>query len=210
MSPPSDQVMINTDLLLQKGAIHRHTSAGEIIFNEGAPATFYYQLIAGRVRWSHFDANGKEVLHRIVEAGEAFGELPLFDGEPYAASAVSDSACTILRLGAPSFHQLLAEYPDIHMAFNKALATQLRFKVFLFNTLAKNNPQAAIVDVIYYLNQHKELICPNCNRLMITRQQLANMMGMRVETVIRAIKQLQQEDKLCIVKGKVFLPAAEA
>ena len=202
--------MINTDLLLQKGAIHRHTEAGEIIFNEGASATFYYQLVSGRVRWSHFDANGKEVLHRIVEAGEAFGELPLFDGEPYAASAVADSPCTILRLGAPEFHELLAEHPDIHLAFITSLAAQLRFKVFLFNTLAKNNPQTAIVDLIGYLNRHGELICPSCNRLMVTRQQLANMMGMRVETVIRAIKQLQQEDKLCIVKGKVFLPDEEA
>ena len=198
--------MIDTDLLLQKGAIQRHTEAGETIFNEGAPATFYYQLVSGRVRWSHFDANGKEVLHRMVEAGEAFGELPLFDGQPYAASAVSDSACTILRLGAPSFHELLAEHPNIHLAFITLLTEQLRFKIFLFNTLAKNSPQVMIVEVIKYLNQHNKLICPNCNRLMVTRQQLANMVGMRVETVIRAIKQLQQEDKLCIVKGKVFLP----
>src|SRR5690606_11388715 len=116
----------------------------------------------------------------------------------------------ILRLGAPSFHELLAEHPDIQLAFVTSLAEQLRFKIFLFNTLAKNNPQTAIVELISYLNQHGKLICPNCSRLMVTRQQLANMMGMRVETVIRAIKHLQQEDKLCIVKGKVFLPEEEA
>lgn len=199
--------MIDTDLLLEKGATYRHTEAGEIIFNEGAPATFYYQLVSGRVRWSHFDDNGKEVLHKIVEAGEAFGELPLFDGEPYGASAVADSPCSLLRLSTVSFHELLAERPDIHLAFTQSLVSHLRFKFFLFNALAKNNPQTVLVELIDYFNRHGKLICRDCNRLMVTRQQLANMLGLRVETVIRAIKQLQQEDKLCIVKGKVFVPA---
>ena len=210
-TPASPQkTTINTELLLQKGATYRHAKAGEIIFNEDAPAAFYYQLVSGRIRWSHFDADGKEVLHKIIEPGEAFGELPLFDGQPYAASAMADSPCTILKLSDTSFHELLAAHPHIYQVFATALAAQLRFKVCLFNALAKNNPQTAIVEVINYLNRHGELICPDCNRLMVTRQQLANMMGMRVETIIRAIKQLQQEDKLCIVKGKVFLPEEEA
>lgn len=199
--------MIDTNLLLAKGAAYRHVEAGETIFNEGASAAFYHQLVSGKVRWSHFDDNGKEVLHRIVEAGEAFGEFPLFDGEPYAASAVADSACTILRLGAASFHELLAERPDIHLAFTKSLVSHLRFKFFLLQALAKNNPQTVLIELIDYFNRHGKLICKDCNRLMVTRQQLANMAGLRVETVIRAIKQLQQEDKLCIVKGKVIIPA---
>src|SRR5690554_7803539 len=113
--------MIDTDLLIEKGATYRHAEAGEIIFFEGTPAIFYYRLGAGRIRWSQFDDNGKEVLHKIAEPGEAFGEFPLFDGEPYAASAVADSSCTILRLSAASFHELLAERPDIQLAFIKSL-----------------------------------------------------------------------------------------
>lgn len=199
--------MIDINLLLQKGATYRYAEAGEIIFNEGAPAAFYYQLISGKVRWSNFDDNGKEVLHKIVEAGESFGEFPLFDGEPYAASAVADSPCTLLRLGVTSFHELLAEYPDIHLSFTKALVGHLRFKFFLLNLLSQHKPQTVLFKLIDYFNQHGKLICKDCNRLMLTRQQLANMSGLRVETVIRAIKQMQQEDKLCIVKGKVFIPA---
>src|SRR5690606_35378130 len=192
--------MIDTDLLLEKGATFRHAETGEIIFNEGAHATFYYQLASGKVRWSHFDDNGKEVLHKIVEAGESFGEFPLFDGEPYAASAVADSPCTILRLCVTSFHEILAEYPDIHLAFTKSLVAHLRFKFFLLNTLSKHHPQPVLSELIDYFNRQGKLICKDCNRLMLTRQQLANMAGLRVETVIRAIKQMQQEDKLCIVK----------
>ena len=162
---------------------------------------------SGRVRWSHFGDNGKEVLHKIVEAGESFGDFPLFDGEPYAASAIADSSCTVLRLCASSFHKLLADHPDIHRLFTSSLAEHLRFKFTLSNALVKNNPQAILVELIDYFTRHDKLICKDCNRLMVTRQQLANMAGLRVETVIRAVKQLQQEEKLCIIKGKVFVPA---
>jgi len=38
-----------------------------------------------------------------------------------------------------------------------------------------------------------------------TRQQLADMTGLRVETVIRTVKQLQKEGKLEIKEHKIFL-----
>jgi len=199
--------MIPTDLLLAKGATYRQAVPGDVIFNEGAPAAYYYQLVSGRVRWCNITDDGKEILHKVVEAGESFGEFPLFDGEPYAASAIADTPCTMLRLCISSFHQLLQENPDIHFAFTKSLVQHLRFKFLLTDLLSKNNPETVISKLIGYFNQHGKFICKDCNRLMLTRQQLANMTGLRVETIIRAIKQMEKEDRLSIVKGKVFVPA---
>ncbi len=199
--------MISTDLLIQKGATYRKAMAGDIIFNEGAPAVYYYQLVSGRVRWCNITDDGKEILHKVVEAGESFGEFPLFDGEPYAASAVADTPCIMLKLCVSSFHQLLKERPDIHFAFTKSLVQHLRFKFLLTDLLSKNNPEAVISKLIGYFNQRGKFICQDCNRLMLTRQQLANMTGLRVETIIRAIKHMEREDRLSIVKGKVFVPA---
>src|SRR5690606_9319779 len=151
--------MLDINLLLQKGATYRHAEMGETIFNEGTHATFYYQLISGRVRWANFGDSGKEVLHKIVEPGESFGEFPLFDGEPYAASAVADVPSTILRLRITSFPELLMEYPDILLGFTKALVAHLRFKFFLLNALSSNHPQTVIAALIDYFNRQGKLIC---------------------------------------------------
>ena len=199
--------MIPTELLLEKGAAYRKAAAGEVIFNEGAPAAYYYQLVSGRVRWCNITDGGKEVLHKVAEVGESFGEFPLFDGEPYAATAVADTPCTMLRLCASSFRQLLHEHPDIHFAFSKTLVEHLRFKFLLTDLLSNNSPEDVITKLIGYFNERGKFICQDCNRLMLTRQQLANMTGLRVETVIRDIKHMEKEDRLRIVRGKVFIPA---
>lgn len=198
--------MVPIDILLQKGATYRKLEQGETIFSMGATASFYYQLVSGRVRWCNVLDDGKEVLHRLVEPGECFGELPLFDGQPYAATAIADVRTRVIRLCASSFHEILQENFDIHLAFTRSISQKLRFKFFLTELLALNDPITIVSGLIDYFNEHHQFICEDCGRLMLTRQQLANMTGFRVETVIRAIRHMQKTDKLDIVKGKVFIP----
>lgn len=38
----------------------------------------------------------------------------------------------------------------------------------------------------------------------LTRQQIADMTGLRVETVIRSIRQMEEKGELVIDKGKVY------
>ena len=53
------------------------------------------------------------------------------------------------------------------------------------------------------------MVCGVCNKLLLTRQQIANLTGMRVETVIRATKALENRGRVSIIKGKVFLAARQ-
>ncbi len=199
--------MIPIPLLLEKGATQRKVDIGEVIFNEGAPAAFYYQVVSGRVRWCTLLDDGKEVLHRVAEAGESFGEFPLFDGGVYEASAIADTACILYRLSVPAFHEMLQEHPDIHFEFTKSMVQHLRFKFMLTNLLANQSPEKVVTKLIEHFNCLNKFICPDCHRLMLTRQQLANMTGLRVETIIRVLKRMEKEEKVSIVKGKVFIPA---
>jgi CRP-like cAMP-binding protein len=54
------------------------------------------------------------------------------------------------------------------------------------------------------MKEHQMNYCPNCHKVLVTRQQLANMTGLRVETVIRVIKELEEKKLLSINKGKVY------
>lgn len=196
--------MIDVDTLLAWGGAFKKLSANEVIFNEGTCAQFYHQLVSGSVRWVNINDEGKEFLQILIEPGECFGELPLFDDEPYAATAIADEDAVIIRLHRSTFHELLKENPEIHFAFTKLLAQRLRFKFFLLKEMANHNPEHSISTLLSYFKQTRKNICPKCNRIKLTRQQIADMTGLRVETVIRTIKNLQSKGELTIEKGKVY------
>ncbi|HNP53960.1 MAG TPA: Crp/Fnr family transcriptional regulator [Ferruginibacter sp.] len=197
--------MINIDTLLAWGAVYKKLDAGEFIFREGTACNFYYQLVEGSVKWFNVTEDGKEFLQQIIEPGECFGELPLFDDEPYAANAMANKEALVLRLSRHTFHQLLIENPPIHFAFSNLLAQRVRFKFYLLKELAYSDPEQKITSLLQYLDEHQKNICPKCHQLKLTRQQIADMTGLRVETVIRAMRNLHDKGVVNIRGGKVFL-----
>jgi CRP/FNR family cyclic AMP-dependent transcriptional regulator len=196
--------MIDIDLLLSCGATYKKTGSDEIIFMEGAEAHFYHQLVSGSVRWININEDGREFIQDIIEPGESFGEFPLFDGAVYAGTAVSNKESVIIRILKSTFLQIVKEQPEILMAFTKIFTERLRFKFLLLNELSCFGPEHRISTLINYLKENKKNFCNKCNKVQLTRQQIANMTGLRVETVIRSIKHLQEKGSLTIDKGKVY------
>jgi CRP/FNR family cyclic AMP-dependent transcriptional regulator len=195
---------IDIDTLLAWGAAYKKVAAEEIIFHEGAESSFYYQLVSGKVRWVNINDEGKEFIQVIIEPGECFGELPLFDDQPFAASAIADEDSVIIRLHKITFHQLLKENPELHFDFSRLLTQRLRFKFLILKELANHNPENSISTLLGYFKETQTNICTICNRIKLTRQQIADMTGLRVETVIRTMKSMQTKGALQIIKGKVY------
>lgn len=198
--------MIDIDLLLSHGGTYKSLKKGEIIFNEGGICNFYYQLVSGSVRWVNINDEGKEFLQAIIEPGECFGEMPLFDDGPFAATAIATEDSVILRLHRPTFHQLIVENNKLHFAFLKLLAERVRFRFYLLKELASNDPEQRISALINYFKTHNnKSICCECSQVKLTRQQIADMTGLRVETVIRSMRHMHDRGEIFIDKGKVFL-----
>ena len=196
--------MIDIDLLLAWGAAFKKVAKGNILFSEGTTCSFYYQLVSGQVRWLNIDDEGKEFTQAIIEPGECFGELPLFDDEPYAASAIADEESVVIRLHKPVFSQLLSEHTKIHLKFSKLLAKKVRFKLLLLKSLACHDPETMISALLRYFKKEHKNFCCDCHQLKLTRQQIADMTGLRVETVIRSMRHMHEKGELRITKGKVY------
>ena len=200
--------MIDVAILISYGACYKKVSAGEIIFREGQYAHFYHQLESGRVKWLTVNDDGSEFIHDIIEPVESFGEFPLFDGEPYAATAIADKDSVILRLHESSFHQLLKDHPHVQFAITKLMVQRLRFKFLFSNEIAHHNPESTIISLFNHFKKEKQNICNSCSQVQLTRQQIADMTGLRVETVIRTIRNLHDRGALKVNKGKVLLTSS--
>lgn len=196
--------LIDTSLLLARGASYKKLAPEEVLFAEGDRCDFYYQVARGQIRWVNFNKEGDEYLQTLVEKGECIGELPLFDSGSYAATAIATKASLVLRLPREAFHQLLVDEPQIHFAFSNLLTQRLRFKFFLLKEIANNNPEKIISSLLSYLHEKKDHVCSMCGQVRLTRKQIAEMAGLRVETVIRVMRTLNEKGVIQIRNRKAY------
>jgi CRP/FNR family transcriptional regulator, cyclic AMP receptor protein len=196
--------MIDEDLLLTWGATYKKVAKDEIIFQEGSTGFYYHQLVKGKVKWYNIDEQGKEFLQCLICEGESFGELPLLDDGPYVSSSSAVEDSILLRLRKEIFLQLLRENPKIHFRFTRLMTERLRSKFIFLKELTHTDPERKVLTVLNYYKQNNELSCGGKTKIDLTRQQIANMTGLRVETVIRTIRSLHDAGQLTIEKGKVF------
>ena len=194
--------MIDQNLLLCWGAIHRKVEKGQTIFYEGDEAYFYYQVVSGKVKMVNGNDEGKEFIQGLFAPGESFGEPPLFCEEPYPASAIAVEDTVLLRLTKERFLQLLKDNGKIHFEFTRLLARRLRFKSRLSNQICCHTPEQAIGLLIREFRAEGQT--RGRARVDLTRQQIADMTGLRVETVIRTIRGMYQKGALVLEKGKVY------
>jgi CRP-like cAMP-binding protein len=74
----------------------------------------------------------------------------------------------------------------------------------ILKELAYNDPQHRISALLNYFKESQRNICPTCFQLQLTRQQIADMTGLRVETVIRTMRHMHESGEVIIKKGKVY------
>lgn len=196
--------MIDLNLLLEFGGERRKIKKNEVIFEEGTFPAFYYQIIEGEVKMNNFTEDGKEFIQNIFTLGQSFGEPPLFIDEPYPANAIAITPSVLIQIPKNAFYSLLKQYPEVSFAINKSLARRLYYKSVMAPEISSQDPEKRLLTLMDYLKSHysedlkEEYIIP------MTRQQLADLTGLRVETVIRTIKQLEKRGELKIIQRKIY------
>ncbi len=198
---------INTDILIAWGAVFRKFRKGEIIFKEDSLALFYHQVEEGSIKMINSNEQGKEFIQGIFEAGESFGEPPLFFEGTYPANAVAETDCTIIKLRKESLFDILRDHPDIHFGITQMLSKRLHNKAIVLRELACYEPEHRIMTILEMIRNKQGKNDGKKIKVSYTRQQLADMTGLRVETVIRTIRSLEMKGELSIEAGKVYMNA---
>lgn len=189
---------------MQYGASLLSIDKDEVIFHEGDEANFFYQVEEGKVKMVTYSKEGQEFIQGLFDEGDSFGEPPLFSGSRYPSSAYALTACKILRLPKDRFFTLLKENFDIHIQLDSVLCDRLRYKNMILSEISFYEPEHRIISLFNYLKS-KSQTKEEPFQVPLTRQQIADMSGMRVETVIRTIKRMEDEGKLQIQDRKILI-----
>ncbi len=197
--------MIAIDLLEKYGALKKSFDKNEIIFEDGHLPTHYYQIISGEVKMSNYNDDGREFIQGIFYKGQSFGEPPLFLNQNYPANAIAVEDAEILLLPKNSFMKLLEENATVSIKIIENLAQRLYYKSVMAAEMSTQEPEHRVLKLIdhgiAYFNFTKD---ENGYLINFTRQQIGDLTGLRVETVIRTIKALEKKGVLKIINRKVY------
>ncbi|GEN74538.1 Crp/Fnr family transcriptional regulator [Chryseobacterium hagamense] len=197
-------MIIKEELLYSAGATVKQYKPAEIIFSEGDPANYYYQIITGEVKLNNYNDEGKEIIQTLLEDGQCIGESLLFMDKLYPINAIALTSCKVLRLPKNNFFELLRQYPDISFEMNRVLAQRLYFKIIMAQNLGSQSPTAKLKVLMDYLKSSQEEQAPYSFMIPLTRQQMASLTGLCVETAIRTIKMMERNKILQIKDRKIL------
>ncbi|MEJ2565526.1 MAG: cyclic nucleotide-binding domain-containing protein [Gammaproteobacteria bacterium] len=103
----------------------REAKADETLFTEGDQGSEVYLLLKGTVRVvGAVDLDDKRTVHpgfSDLEAGQVFGELPLFDGEPRSATVIALTDCELAVIEGEQLMAFLDAHPELGYPIFKEL-----------------------------------------------------------------------------------------
>ena len=191
---------INDQFIFDTQAEIKKYSKGSLIANEGNKSLYFYYLIEGELSVYNFTPEGKEFLQHKVKEKNFFGEPAVLLEKPFPGNVeVTSEFAEILKIKRDNFLNYLRNNPDWCLEFTKSIAEKSIIKSNSLKNIVFLNPEDRIIK---QFNDYKE----GAEQKMVidlTRKELSNMTGLRIETIIRTIKKMEKEGKLEIKNGKV-------
>lgn len=197
--------MISEELLISYRAQPVSLKKDEVLFYEGGEANHYYQVKSGGIKMVNYSFDGQEFIQGFFGPNESFGEPPLFGDFKYPSDAMATEETVLLKLRKENFLKLLKDHFDIHLKFNAIFAKRLKYKSMLLREISSYEPDHRIFTLINYFKEKAGKPKNEKYQVPYTRQQIADMTGLRVETVIRAVTKLKEEGKLEVIKHKIYV-----
>lgn len=179
----------------------------QYIFTEGDPPDWLYIVKEGTIKMVKQSQSGREMIISIMTAGDVIGEVAVFDGGPYPATAQGMGRGIILKLAKKEFASLLKRHPSIAVEIIGDLGRKLRAAVNVARELRGERVEGRIAMVLLKLARKVGTLVEGKVMLTIplTRQNVADMVGSTIETTIRVISRFKKEGIVSDSKGKMTL-----
>ncbi|WP_228446107.1 Crp/Fnr family transcriptional regulator [Chryseobacterium gleum] len=111
-------------------------------------------------------------------------------------NAIAKTDCRILKLPKSNFLSMLSENIELVFTMFRYLSDRLFYKYVMLFSNSAIDPVLKIKSLLDYYKENAAIQSPYSYRVPLTRQQIANLTGLRVETVIRTIKKMAEESIL--------------
>ena len=177
---------------IEQIAINKHFNKGEVIFSEGDDGIGFFLVASGQIKIFKVSSEGKEQILHIFGSGEPFGEVPVFSGQQFPASAEAITETRLLFFSRTAFVNLISYNPSLALNMLAVLSLRLRqFTVQIENLSLKEVPGRLAAYLIYVADEQGG---EDSITLDISKGQLASLLGTIPETLSRIFTRMSNQN----------------
>jgi CRP/FNR family transcriptional regulator, cyclic AMP receptor protein len=184
---------------------------GSFILLEGDPGDAFFLILAGEVKVVTQGADGREFILAVQRAGDFFGEMSLFDGQPRSASVVTTEDATVLILYKQEFLDQVKHSLPILFKFLITLCQRFRESDMKLRDLALLDVPHRVCKALVMLGERVGMASDGGDLIIPkrpTHQDVANWIGSSRETVTRVFNDLEKQGYISLLGRTVVIRKA--
>ncbi|MGZ3881345.1 MAG: response regulator [Flavisolibacter sp.] len=177
---------------------------GQRIFSEGNHPLRLYYVQKGRIKVFKLNDSGKELILKIVNPGEFFGYIALFENATYHEYADAMEDCEVIAIPKDQFEELIHSNAEVSRTFIKLLAGDISEREEQLLRIAYNSLRKKVADALIMLKE-KFNDSPGQFAIHISRENLAALAGTATESLIRTLTDFKAEKLIDIREANITI-----
>jgi CRP-like cAMP-binding protein len=168
-----------------------------VLFREAEPGEAMFLLARGRISLHKLSPEGREVVIKVIQPGEVFAEVILFEKKYYPGTAVSLTEILAFKLLRRDLRQLLRQ-EDFRNDFIAMLLRKQRYLADKIQQLTSQDVEQRLRAFLLEQYGKREEI-----QVEINKKQLASAIGATPETLSRLLQDLSRRKCLTWKQGVI-------
>ena len=184
---------------------------GSLIYLPSDAGESVLLLTAGRVKIYHITSDGKQALLALIDPGELFGEVALFDGGAREEFAEAMQTSTLIRIPGDEVRRLMEEHSHVALGVSKLMGLRRQRVERRLKSLLFRSNRERLIHLLLELADKYGRRTPEGVELGIklSHQDLASIIGSTRETVTVVLGELQAEGSLIVRRRQIVLTRME-
>jgi len=174
---------------------------GEVIFRESNPAWGVYLIHTGKLKLYKLGSDGKEQIIQVASAGDFIGYTSVLTHSKYNVTATILEDSTLAFIPKADFTSLFAKNPTFSGHFLHLLCLHVQTAEKRITDMAYSPIRGRLAETLLALDKiYQQEDDDQEDFITLSRQDLANLMGIAKETVIRLLSEFKY-DRLITTDG---------
>lgn len=176
----------------------------QVIFSQGTMPHGLFVIYSGKVKLYQLAENGREQIVRMAKAGDVIGYRALLSSDRYTSSAETIEESNICFIPKELFFNMMNKNSSITVQLMKLLSYDLKNAEHKITDLAQKPVRERMAEALLFIKETYGYEKDNKTiNVILTREELANIVGTATETAIRLLSDLKFEQLIEFVGKKI-------